>query len=358
MIHLMHKSFLLKSLTLIVTFLLIATSSVATAQTRLKDICRVKGQEENTLQGIGLIVGLSGTGDSAASKSTINALVTAMRFMGSPVDPKSLTDPKNIAIVIVRATVPAAGGRQGDQLDCVVSSIGDATSLAGGQLIPTPLLGPRSTADQVFAFATGKVTTPDVQVATGGKIKDGCRLEEDFFNPFVKDGKITLILDKNKATFQVAQNVVDVLNTSQSGESDVTEDKLAQAIDQLNIEVTIPKAYVDDPVFFVSTLMETSIQSPETEARVVINRAAGTIVVTGDTTIGAAIVSHKNIGVETGGDYTDDRFIGIEAPERAGPRLAALVKALQAVHVPAEDVADILLALSRSGKLHARVIVE
>ena len=36
----------------------------ATASTRLKNICRVKGQEENTLRGMGLVVGLNGTGEA------------------------------------------------------------------------------------------------------------------------------------------------------------------------------------------------------------------------------------------------------------------------------------------------------
>ncbi|MBM4005342.1 MAG: hypothetical protein FJ295_18960 [Planctomycetes bacterium] len=39
------------------------------AELRIKHICRLKGQEENTLQGIGIVVGLKGTGDSEAAPS-------------------------------------------------------------------------------------------------------------------------------------------------------------------------------------------------------------------------------------------------------------------------------------------------
>ena len=53
-----------------------------------------------------------------------------------------LKDTKNVALVLVTATIPAAGGRQGDKIDCVVSSIGSAKSLAGGRLFLTPLIGP------------------------------------------------------------------------------------------------------------------------------------------------------------------------------------------------------------------------
>lgn len=342
----------------VVALLFFAISSQATAQTRLKNICRVKGQEENTIQGIGLVTGLKGTGDTADSASTTQALVTAMRFLGSPVTPEMLAKPANIALVMVTATVPAAGARQGDQIDCTVSVIGDATSLAGGKLFPAPLTGPRTTGDQVFAFASGPIVIDGPQGPNAGKVIDGCRLEEDFRNAFHKDGKITLVLDKNKADFQVAQEIAERLNIQLSVENDVTEETLAQAIDQRNIIVSIPDAYLDNPVSFVSNIMEQPILEPETAARVVINRAANTVVVTGDTTIGAAAILHNNISVDTTGEPTQPSFVGVEAPEKQGAKLQALVNALKAVQVPPEDIADILLGLSRSGKLHAHVIIE
>jgi flagellar P-ring protein precursor FlgI len=50
---------------------------------RVRDICRVKGQEENTLHGLGLVVGLNGTGDG--DTPTIRALGKMMELMGNPV---------------------------------------------------------------------------------------------------------------------------------------------------------------------------------------------------------------------------------------------------------------------------------
>ncbi|REK26998.1 MAG: flagellar basal body P-ring protein FlgI [Planctomycetota bacterium] len=331
----------------------------ASAQTpRLKDICRVKGQEDNTLQGLGLVIGLNGTGDSAASVSTIEALATAMRFMGAPVPAGVIKEPKNIALVMIQVTVPPAGARQGDRIDCVVSSIGDASSLADGRLIATPLLGPRTTGEQVFAIAEGQVMTPNPQVATNGKIIRGCRLEEDFRNGFVKDGKITLVLDKNKAGFQVALDVAERINDQTGPDKDVTEEVLARALDQVNIEVTIPEAYRGDEVTFIADIMEKPIFELATEARVVINRDAKTVVVTGDTTIGGVVINHRNLKIETGAEPLGGRFVEVESPQRSGGKLTALVDALEAVQADTDDIADILLGLSRSGKLHARVIIE
>ena len=62
----------------------LASGRVFGAGTPLRNICRIKGQEENVLQGMGLVVGLSGTGE-AADPATMRALARAMDIMGVPV---------------------------------------------------------------------------------------------------------------------------------------------------------------------------------------------------------------------------------------------------------------------------------
>ena len=56
----------------------------ASAQVIVKSICRVKGQEENELHGLGFVVGLNGEGDGGDFLPTIRALEKAMRLMGEP----------------------------------------------------------------------------------------------------------------------------------------------------------------------------------------------------------------------------------------------------------------------------------
>ena len=78
----------------------------------LKSICRIKGQEENTLQGLGIVVGLKGTGDAGTYLPTIRSLAKVMSVMDMPTSKAGLTelkDTKNVALVIVTATVPGAG---------------------------------------------------------------------------------------------------------------------------------------------------------------------------------------------------------------------------------------------------------
>ncbi len=95
-----------------------------------------------------------------------------MQLMGSPIGKGGageLKDAKNVALVMVTATVPAAGARQGDLLDCTVSSIGGAKSLAGGTLMMTPLQGPHVNSDRVYAFAQGAINLNDIKLPTTGR---------------------------------------------------------------------------------------------------------------------------------------------------------------------------------------------
>ena len=283
--------------------LVIGVAQQAEARIPLKDICHVKGQEENTLQGLGIVVGLKGTGDSPGSAPSVRALAQAIQLLGTPAgkrgQPELKDDIKNVALVLVTATVPASGARQGDKLDCTVSSIGGAKSLAGGQLFITALQGPRVDNDRVYAFAQGEVHLDDLKLSTSGKVFNGCRMEADFFNPFIKDGKVTLVLEKNHADFQLAQDVAELIN-SQLG-FQTRSGEMARALNQENIEVIIPAQYRERPVSFISQLLSLPMLEPQSVARVVINERAGSIVIAGDIEIGAVVITHKNMVIDTSG---------------------------------------------------------
>lgn len=333
----------------------------AKGRTLLKTICRVKGQEENTLQGLGIVVGLKGTGDGGSSLPMLRALAQAMQYLGNPPGkngPVELKDTKNVALVLVTATVPAQGARQGDKIDCAVSSVGGAKSLAGGRLFTTFLVGPDPKNPRVYAIAEGPITLDSPNQTTTGRIHGGCRLEEDFLNVFVKDGKITLVLDRNHADFQVAAEIADLLNKSLLGIQ--SQSAPAKALDPCNIEVAIPRQYQDDPVEFVSQVLALPLPDLQIGPRVVINERAGSIVISGDAQIGPVVVTHKNVVVEAGGQAAGAgaaRFVPID-PQNQSPTLKSLVEALNAVRVPTEDIIEIIKGLRRNGKLDAELILE
>ena len=360
-------------------FNLVLPASVPAAENQLllRDVCRLKGQEENTLQGLGLVVGLKGTGDDS-SKPTARALARMMQLMGSQLssDPKggpSLAEIEkagNVALVFVTVNVPPQGVQQGDQIDCTISAL-SAKSLEGGTLTLTPLLGPRVDRPTVYALAQGKITVPDPRLPTSASIYRGCKMEATIENQFVKDDKITLVLDKDISSFNTAQYIEDIINqlnnSGLNGAANIPADQalansnfqlLARALDPVHIEVTLPKYYRDRPVAFVALLMETPLPNIQNKKRVVINEREGGLVVLGDDVlIAPVVIAHKNLTIEARNGQRS--FVGMDpANPQLRPKLKNLTDALNSLQVPSEDVIAIIKALKQNGSLYGEVIVQ
>ena len=118
---------------------------------RIKDIVDIQGLRSNPLTGVGLIIGLAGTGDTTLLSRQM--LTNILRDSGLVLKPSDLTG-GNIAVVWVTGELgPFA--RAGSRIDVDVSAIGDAKSLQGGKLLPTPLKGLDA---QVYAVADGGIS--------------------------------------------------------------------------------------------------------------------------------------------------------------------------------------------------------
>jgi len=331
----------------------------AEAQTMLRNICRVKGQEENVLNGYGLVAGLNGTGEPN-DPQTMRALARALEIMGNPIPQQGMPGAavydelrriKNVSLVWVSARVPATGARRGDKLDCELSAI-NGKSLEGGRLVFAALRGPNIQDSRVYALAEGAIHLDSPDQPMVGRIFNGCQMEEDVFTPFVQDGFITLILDKNHANFQTATDIASTIRQTYFQHDDTA----VQAVNAANIVVKIPDAYRTDPVEFISNLLELRSYNPEPEARVVINQRTGSIVIDGNVQIGAVVISHRNIVVEAMEDT--ERFLPLDQQRTESAKLQSLVDALNALKVPNRDAIEIIKGIDRSGKLHARLIIE
>jgi len=101
----------------------------------------VQGVRSNQLMGYGLIVGLDGTGDQTTQTPfTSQSLQAMLQQMGITVPAGTAMQVKNVAAVVVTATLPPFA-QPGQPLDVNVSSLGNAKSLRGGLLVATPLKG-------------------------------------------------------------------------------------------------------------------------------------------------------------------------------------------------------------------------
>ncbi len=132
---------------------IVFAQSPANAQSRIKDIVEYEGVRDNMLIGYGLVVGLNGTGDTLANAPfTQQSLVGMLERLGvNTRDDLSSLKTDNVAAVMVTAVLPPFA-RQGSRMDVAVSALGDTSSLLGGILLVTPLLGADG---EVYAVAQG-----------------------------------------------------------------------------------------------------------------------------------------------------------------------------------------------------------
>ena len=119
---------------------------------RIKDIAMVEGARTNQLIGFGLVVGLDGTGDQVTQTPfTIQAARSMLQQFGVNLAPGVNPQTKNMASVIVTAELPPFT-KPGQKMDVTVSSVGNAKSLRGGELLLTQLKGGNG---EVYAVAQG-----------------------------------------------------------------------------------------------------------------------------------------------------------------------------------------------------------
>lgn len=348
--------------------------SAADDQLRLRDICRLKGHEENTLQGLGLVVGLRGTGDKDVNPTT-RALARMMQLMGSGIATdiqgiaqlRELKDASNVALVFVTADVPPSGAQQGDTVDCTISAI-SAKSLEGGTLMLTPLLGPRVDRPVVYALAQGQITVPNPNTPTSATIYNGCKMEATIENQFVANDKITLILDQSVSSFTTAQSIEDEINSFNQNLTGYTPQDhprgseyvtIAEAKDPVHVEVMVPRYYRETPVKFVSLIMDLPLPYLRNKKRVVINEREGVVVIGEDVMIAPVAITHKSLVIETRyGTGNGFAPVDIENPSEVRPKLKNLVEALNKLKVPTEDVIAIIKALKRKGDLYGEVVLQ
>jgi flagellar P-ring protein FlgI len=323
------------------------------ARTQLRNICTVYGQKETPVIGIGLVVGLSRTGDGGKNAAAMRALASTLRYLNNPVESgKELADAANVAMVAISATIPKEGASNGQRLDCYVTSTFGAKSLKGGRLLISPIRMPNVNDPTVVGLASGPVVIEDADVLTAGRVPNGIVLERDFRTQFIdlKHGnRVTLVIDAAHATFGVASHIVERINTELYP---VLHVKPAVALGPDRVEVAVPELYRDDPVGFIAWILDIDVMTPQTEARVWVNTKSKTVLIHGDVQISPVVISHKSLKVEVAGNPTEPApFAGLSSNQEK-QQLDDLLNGLQALKVPNEDVIAIVRELYRSGNLH------
>ncbi len=340
---------------------------------RIKDIAIFSGVRTNQLVGYGLVVGLSGTGDSKDTPFTASSLINMMENMGVAVDADSLK-PKNVASVMVTAKLPATA-KAGSPLDVTISSIGNADSLGGGVLLTTALKGIDG---KVYAIAQGAVIVGGYSAGgaaanitqntpTVASIPSGATVEREV--PFQFNSQADLKLHMNISDFSTTQQVVERLNETMGG-------NFANAEDIRTIKINIPEEFKGNLVPLLASVENIEI-TPETVAKVVVDEKTGTIIIGRDVRVAKVAVAHGNLQVtvqETQqvsqpGPFsqgqtvvTPETNVAVNEEMRSlnmveGASLQELVDGLNAIGATPRDLISILKNLKASGALFAELEV-
>jgi flagellar P-ring protein FlgI len=354
----------------------------AGAAVRIKDLARFDGVREQPIIGYGIVVGLSGTGDSQRSVATLQSVSNMLREFGLVVPPYAVSS-RNVAVVIVTADLPGAV-RAGDRFDVNVAAMGDARSLAGGTLLMTPLMANNKVA---YAMAQGPLavggykfeqrgTSAQKNFPTAGTIPEGAIAQRSLESELVgSSGTLELLLDEPDYT--TATRVAAAINTELTPGA-------ATAVDSGRVRVALGS---QDKVAAVSMMarIESIAINPDIAARVVVNERTGTVVSGGDVYLSAVTVSHGDLRVsiverfafsqpedvavfgrssgvrsfarpEAEVHVSEDQATAVSLP--TGATIAQLVEALRAIKVTSRDVIAILQGIKRAGALHAELVIQ
>lgn len=282
--------------------------------TRIKDIVSIEGIRDNQLIGYGIVVGLNGTGDKTQnSPFTKESLISMLERLGVNVrDLKDKIAVTNVAAVMVTANLPSFA-RRGNRIDISVSTLGTATSLMGGTLLPTTLKGADG---EVYAIAQGEVTSSGfvVQganvkttkgVPTNGKIIRGAIVENELNYNLNDLEKINLSL--HNPDFTTAKRIAEIIN-KYTGKK-YHEKHLAFAKDQSTVSVRVP---TKDIVSFITEIEQLHI-TPDNVAKVIFDDKEGVIVITENVKISPVVVTYGAMTVTVTehhdyNNYSDDEL--------------------------------------------------
>ncbi|MCA9752867.1 MAG: flagellar basal body P-ring protein FlgI [Gemmatimonadetes bacterium] len=261
---------------------------------RIKDLVTIEGADPVEVYGYGLVVGLNGTGDGRTISYTRQSLRNLLERMGLTMDDDRIRA-KNIASVMVTSSV-SPFDQTGTLIDVQVSSLGDATSLAGGLLLLTELRGPDG---RLYGTAQGSISTGGYEhgtragagvrkgYVTTGRVPEGARIILSPTFEIPAQGDIHLFLDE--PDFTMADRVAQALRTHFGDQNS------ARAIDAGKIALAL--ASLPDGFTAAMASLEDVAVEPTVVAKIVINERTGTLVAGGDIRIQPATVSHGSLSV-------------------------------------------------------------
>lgn len=335
---------------------------------RIKDITSIAGHRSNRLEGLGIVIGLNGTGGK--SQDTRDAA----RNLYQNYDIITQGSTGSTSVVMVTAEIPPFA-QSGEKVTAKVAVLDDASSLFGGTLLNTALYGFDG---EVYAVAGGGMVADGFTAqgaaasvsknhGTSATVPATIELEIEQGPAFPRNAYQLLLKNKDYATaFRIASKI----NQAFPG--------FARAINQGAVEVTFPRQYLNAKMDFVVMVNEMRVV-PDIPARVVINQRTGTIVVGQNVRLSTFMVAEGNLIITT----NETPFVSQPNPLSEGQTVVApqtqltatetgsryhvvnqqmtvgdLAAALNTLGVSPRDLIQIFREIEGQGALQASLIVQ
>jgi len=335
-----------KKIFLIVLFFLFR-STVFPAVMDLKNILTIEGLQENPLLGYGIVVGLKGTGDSDNSYQTKEIISRIINNFGFQVEAEKIK-PKNSAVVLVSALLKPFS-QPGTHIDVKVSSIFDAKSLEGGELIITPLIAGDN---EIYAIAQGSVVVDRMQKGVIGYIPQGAIIQRKIENNIVDSNNNIVFIVQETLGYNAISKVVESIREKYP-------DSIYQ-VDRNRLVIKVPEGI--EAYKYIDSIYSLKVDIEE-EPRVLIDSKSGIVISGGNIRISEAAISYGNMELRIGEQRTTQAFRQESKGEnvkllKSSTSVEELVQSLNQIGFTGSDIVKILQLLYKNGNLKARLIVQ
>lgn len=340
---------------------------------RIRDITTPAGLMPHYLVGVGLVTGLPGSGSS--ERGTRQAILNLIRDNGLNVAPADVIG-GNIALVSLTATLPPFA-REGQQIEVKIQSIGDATSLRGGELLRAEL---RGVDNKAWVSAQGQVNvggyTAQGQNAsvqknlstTGWLHAAGVVIRSVDSSYYSESGDLELQL--LRPSLANSKSIADGIRRALAG-----EDLKVEAVDPVIVRLTLPpeQRTPQNAIEMLSRVGDIRVPV-ENPAKVVIDQLSGTLIagegvlispcVVGLTDVTISIVEDELVSQPGPLSYGETRPVGrtrIEVttsnsdlkPLAGGATVADLLQNLKSLGLTPSQLVPVFMSLDQGGYLHA-----
>lgn len=348
------------------------SSKIVDPSVRVKDVAQIRNARPNQLTGLGLIIGLQGTGDSTATIFTNKAFMNMLERLGLP--NMAAAKVKNVAAVMVTANLPPFV-KPGQGVDVNVASLGDAKSIENGVLVRTPMIGPDG---RIYAVAQGPVSIGGFgveasgeivkkNVPTVGRIPNGAIVEKEV-NVTLLDENGNLYVDLINPDYTTAAELADKVNKTLLGN--------AKAVDPATVRIFVTSTYKENLVDLISRIENLTLSPRNNAAKIVLDERTGTILIGQNVKISPVAISHGGLTVKvekqtevsqpnplSQGQTTTIENTKITATEEkgitkifdGGTTIGELVRSLNILGVSTKDLITIIQTIKAAGALNAQL---